>query len=107
MVEAHEITHVEALENYTKVHLKEGEPCLMRRTIQAWEDLLPRDLFLRAERSLIVQWLTVTERKPESGKVWVARLTGQKQPLKLGPQAASRLRQVCTPANNPGFKAQN
>lgn len=48
-----EIVAVVSLENYSEVLLADGERWLIRRTMNAWEHLLPRELFMRTHRTAI------------------------------------------------------
>lgn len=54
MVLAASITHIEAEENYSRVHMANHEPMLVRRTMAEWKRLLPRKYFLRVDRSTLV-----------------------------------------------------
>lgn len=49
-----EISSVSASQNYTQVVLDSGEKLFVRRTMKAWEDLLPPDAFGRVHRTVIV-----------------------------------------------------
>lgn len=54
VVLAASITHIEAEENYSRVHMANHEPMLVRRTMAEWKRLLPRKYFLRVDRSTLV-----------------------------------------------------
>lgn len=88
------ITHIEAEENYSRVHLADAPPVLVRRTMGDWETLLPRDLFVRVERSLLVNRTAVREIDLISRDLAHARLAGRATPLPLARRASLRLRQA-------------
>lgn len=88
------LTHVEAEENYTRVHLADGPPVLVRRALHEWEKILPAGLFLRIERSLLVNLTAVRQLELVSRDVAHAHLVGRSAPLMLARRAALRLRQA-------------
>ncbi len=45
---------IEAEENYSLVHLADGSSILVRRSLKAWEEILPETLFFRVHRTAIV-----------------------------------------------------
>ena len=49
-----EISSISASQNYTQVVLDSGEKLFVRRTMKAWEDMLPPDAFGRVHRTVIV-----------------------------------------------------
>jgi two-component system, LytTR family, response regulator len=87
------VTHIEAEENYTRVHLAEAPPVLVRRPLGEWERILPAALFVRVERSLIVNRTAVRELEIVSREVARAHLAGRREPLVLARRASLRLRQ--------------
>lgn len=48
------ITHVEAMDNYVKVHRRDQRPVVSQITMREMERLLPADRFVRVHRSFIV-----------------------------------------------------
>jgi two-component system LytT family response regulator len=54
---------VEAVGNHTRVHLKDGKP-LLHRSLTAMESRLPASLFIRANRSQLVNRLFITGVEP-------------------------------------------
>lgn len=94
LVPVREITHIEAEENYTRVHRANGRPAFVRRPISEWERLLPPDHFVRVVRSLIVQLGAVRGLHPESRDRVQLTLLGQPTPLPLARRAGHRLRQA-------------
>jgi two-component system LytT family response regulator len=90
------LTHIEAEENYTRVHFSEGSPLLVRRTMAEWESLLPSDLFVRIDRSLMVNLIAVRRLETCSRDIAHAHLAGRREPLVLARRASLRLRRVLT-----------
>ncbi|WEK36998.1 MAG: LytTR family DNA-binding domain-containing protein [Candidatus Pseudobacter hemicellulosilyticus] len=48
------IRFIEGLDNYLKIHVKEGKPVVVRMTLKALLEKLPANAFLRVHRSFIV-----------------------------------------------------
>lgn len=88
------LTHIEAEENYTRVHLSDGSAALIRRTMAEWESLLPASHFVRVERSLIVNRAAVRRLEIISRDVAHAHLHGLREPVGLARRASLRLRQA-------------
>lgn len=88
------ITHIEAEENYTRVHLENGRTHLLRRTLLEWEKLLPPQKFARLERSLLVGLEAVRELQVKSREEALLYLAGRATPLSLARRASFRLRQA-------------
>ncbi|ACB74402.1 LytR/AlgR family response regulator transcription factor [Opitutus terrae] len=86
------ITHIEAEENYTRVHLTDGPPVLIRRTMAEWESVLPVDLFVRVERSLLLNRAAIQRVDRISRDVAHAHVAGRAGPLALARRASLRLR---------------
>ncbi|QMW04229.1 LytR/AlgR family response regulator transcription factor [Spirosoma foliorum] len=49
-----DILFIEGLDNYLKVHVKEGPPVVLRLTLKAMLEKLPAEKFIRVHRSFIV-----------------------------------------------------
>jgi two-component system LytT family response regulator len=88
------LTHIEAEENYTRVHLADGSAPLIRRTMTEWETLLPASYFVRVERSLIVNRAAVQRIDVVSRDIAHAHVAGRREPLVLARRASLRLRQA-------------
>lgn len=48
------IRYIEAMDNYAKIHLREGDPVLTQMSLKELSDMLPQDRFARIHRSYIV-----------------------------------------------------
>jgi two-component system LytT family response regulator len=90
------ITHIEAEENYTRVHLADAPAVLIRRSMSEWEKLLPAELFVRVERSLLINRAAVRQLDRVSRDLAHAHLAGRTAPLILARRASQRLHAVLT-----------
>lgn len=87
-----EITHIEAEENYTLVHIADGSAVLMRKGIAQWAESLPAERFVRVHRSLIVNHGAVRSLVAESRESARLEIVGSPTPLILARRASLRLR---------------
>ena len=87
-----EIVAVESDENYTHVIRADGKRFVLKKTLSAWENQLPPELFHRAGRSHLVNMSAVDrlETKEDGGLLWFQR---SGTPLKLPRAAAKKLQQ--------------
>jgi two-component system, LytTR family, response regulator len=56
-----DITHIQAADDYSEVHVKEGAPALVDVTLREWESRLPPADFVRIHRSSMVNLRHVQE----------------------------------------------
>ena len=94
MVYVTEISGIEAEENYSLVRLTNGNSCMIRRSMAEWEEALPKGIFLRPHRSLIlniqaVEKILMTRRSEIEFEV-----AGFPKPVLLGRRAAARLKRA-------------
>lgn len=94
MVPLRSITHIESVENYTRVYIAHAQPAFVRRPMLEWHKTLPAAEFLRVGRSLILQLAAVKEITAESRDVARVRLTGQSEPLTVARRASIRIRRA-------------
>jgi two-component system LytT family response regulator len=64
VVLAADITHIQAEQNYCRVHMANHEPMLVRRTMAEWKRLLPEKYFLRVNRSTLINLYAVRDIVP-------------------------------------------
>lgn len=88
------ITHIEAEDNYTRVHLKDAPAAMVRRPLGDWENLLPKRVFVRVDRSLVVRLDAIREFRMESRDLSLLDLAGCGKKLELGRAASLRLRKA-------------
>ena len=89
-----EITHIQAMDNYSMVHFRNSPSLMVRRTLQQWQRLLPPAKFLRVERSYILNISEVGNCHSVSRDAYEVTLTHAPAPLVLGRPAAQRLKQA-------------
>jgi two-component system LytT family response regulator len=94
MVPLRSITHIESVENYTRVYIADGPPAFVRRPMLEWHRTLPAAEFLRVGRSLILQLAAVKEITADSRDVARVRLSGQSEPLTVARRASIRIRRA-------------
>lgn len=94
LVPTQSITHIQAVDNYTNVHLVDGPAAFIRRSLAGWEKVLPQDQFLRIDRSLLVRLGAVESLVTESRDSSLLRITGQEHPILLGRRAGLLLRRA-------------
>lgn len=89
-----DITHIDAEGNYSKVHLANREPILMRRKMTDWMKILPSTVFQRVYRSLIINPNTVKDLKPLAYDHSLVTFSGDNSRIELGRGASRRLRRA-------------
>jgi len=105
LVPTQSITHIEAVDNYTNVHLLDAPAAFIRRSLSGWEKLLPQDQFLRIDRSLLIRVGAVESLVSESRDSSLLRIAGQDNPILLGRRAALILRRAVLGGPNGSFAA--
>ena len=88
LLAAREVLAVFSSENYSQV-LTAGQRWFVRRTMSAWEALLPAEMFIRVHRTAIVNLAAVEELKRRTGETSLLRLRGFSRPIRV-----SRSRQL-------------
>lgn len=92
VVPVRDVTHIEAEENYTLVHVADGTAVLVRKGMAQWEESLPAEAFVRVHRSLIVNQHAVRSLVAESRESAQLEIAGRATPLILARRASLRLR---------------
>jgi DNA-binding LytR/AlgR family response regulator len=62
-VDVNKITHIEGLDDYIKIHLRDSKPLVTRLTMKVILELLPENKFVRVHRSFIVPKKDITSLK--------------------------------------------
>ncbi len=70
-------------ENYTVLDLASGERLLVRHTLRAWEDALPRPPFVRVHRQALVNLARLTRVEDDGGGAPLLHLTGGRTPVRI------------------------
>ncbi|SDT93832.1 LytTr DNA-binding domain-containing protein [Verrucomicrobium sp. GAS474] len=94
----HHVVPVEAISlivaegNYTHVHLHSGEKFFLTRAIGAWQDILPSLLFLRLDRSILVNRVHIARVESFSPEQTLLHVAAVPSPVRLGRVGGKRLR---------------
>lgn len=99
MVYLAEISGIEAQENYSLVHLKDGTSSMIRRSMADWEKALPPQNFMRPHRSLIVNVQAVKKIAMNKSHELEVEIVGFSHPMLLGRRAGARLRKALRQPN--------
>jgi len=89
-----QISGIEAQENYTHIYLANGSTEFLRRKMTDWEKMLPESLFLRLDRSLIVNLNHVGKLVTEDRDKSMLEMVGFPKPIPLGRVATALLRKA-------------
>jgi len=90
------IAWVESLENFSRVQLSGGARLVLKRSLSAWEEILPVPAFRRLGRSLIIQDGRIKSASWKGRNAHVL-FEGVPHPLIVGRAAADRLRKLLKP----------
>jgi len=89
-----QISGIEAHENYTRVYLANGRTEFLRRTMSAWDKLLPETVFVRLDRSLIVNLNYVGKLVMENRDQSILEMAGFPKTIPLKRVATALLRKA-------------
>jgi two-component system LytT family response regulator len=87
-----DITSISASQNYTVLSLQSGEKLFVRRTMKAWEELLPDAAFGRIHRTVIVALAQIKSINRSSRATFEINLRGQDEPLPVSYRLVAELR---------------
>ena len=95
-VEFADVLWVSGMQNYTHLQLRRGEGAMLKRTMKSWEEVLPSELFLRLDRSTIIQYRLVERWERQSRSCTLLRFGNDPAAptLAVGATAATRLQQA-------------
>ncbi len=95
--ELSEIVWIEAMQNYSRVQLK-NEPSALttRRSLAEWGELLGEPFFYRLTRSLVIQIEPLRSTEWNSRDQSLLSFDQVMEPLSIGRQAAARLKEILT-----------
>ena len=94
LVPLRSIACIEAKGNFTRVHAVGAPPAFIRRTLAQWQELLPPNLFMRLDRSMMIRLGAVRRLQVVSREKVLVEVEGLALPLELRRRAALRLRQA-------------
>jgi two-component system LytT family response regulator len=91
-VHLEDIAAIEADGNYSAVQLADGARYFVRRTMKAWEDVLPASHFIRVHRSAVINlaWYAGSDR--QSDETTFLHLRGLPQPVRASFRYLAELR---------------
>jgi two-component system, LytTR family, response regulator len=70
IIDMDNILYLEAVGNYTNIHIREGKPLLASKTLKEFEDILPADRFFRIHNASLVNLAAIKKyNKGEGGQV--------------------------------------
>jgi two-component system, LytTR family, response regulator len=76
-----QISAIFSNENYSDLQLRTGERFLTRRTMKAWEDLLPAASFMRVHRQALVNLGSVERQRRDTRETAELVVTGAREPV--------------------------
>ena len=88
------IAGIEADDNYTTVFLTDGTSLYIRRAISNWEEILPKELFCLADRSLMVNLKTIRHLTNKSRDQMTFTLDGHERHFEVGRTGVTNLRRA-------------
>lgn len=87
-----EISVITAQDNYSEVRLADGAKVFLRRSLKAWEDVLPATHFMRVHRTQIVNLTRVTRYERDGDERTLLQVEGQPEPVPASRYRWSELR---------------
>jgi two-component system, LytTR family, response regulator len=87
-----EINAILSSENYSEVLLADGERWFIRRTLQAWEESLPPEIFQRVHRTAIVNLGAIERIERNDSEQTTLKLRSVRQPIAVSRRVWQQLR---------------
>jgi two-component system LytT family response regulator len=94
MTPVHDICAIKSEGDYTLIYLQSKEAIMVRITINSWEERLPKSIFRRISRSLILNKKKVLKIVTLDRNHSLAHLTGIRTPLPISRLEMKRLRET-------------
>lgn len=91
-----EISVITAQDNYCEVRLADGSKVFLRRSLKAWEDVLPATHFMRVHRTQIVNLTRVTRYERDGDERTLLQMEGQAELVPASRYRWSELRERLT-----------
>lgn len=88
-----EISVITAQDNYCEVRLADGSKVFLRRSLKAWEEVLPATHFMRVHRTQIVNLSRVTRYERDGDERTLLQVEGQAEPVSASRYRWSELRE--------------
>lgn len=88
-----DISVIESQENYSLVRLSDGTSVLVRRSLKAWEKLLPRLHFMRVHRLAIVNYSRIVSYERNAAQSVLLAVAGVSDPIHVSRRLWADLKQ--------------
>ena len=101
LIPPEKILWIESENNYSRIHVEEGAPVFLKRTLTDWENVLFEPQFARIGRSLILNLSRVRSLTSQSENEWKLEFMETTKTLTIGFTAAKRLRKILSQTPHP------
>ena len=101
LIEPDTILWIQSENNYSRIHVQEGLPVLLKRTLTDWENVLLEPQFARIGRSLILNLSRVRSLTSHAENAWKLEFMETTKTLTIGFTAAKRLRKILSQTLHP------
>lgn len=88
-----QISLIAARDNYSEVQLVDGAKVFLRKSLKAWEDILPGSHFMRVHRTQIVNLAQVTRYERDSDEHTLLHVAGAPDPIPASRDRWTELRE--------------
>ena len=88
------VAGIESDENYTTVFLTDGTQHFIRRPLNTWEEILPKELFCRADRFLMINLGAIRHLNQKSRDQMTFTVEGHDRVFEVGRTGISKLRRA-------------
>jgi DNA-binding LytR/AlgR family response regulator len=87
-----DLVYISAERQYTSIRVQSGRSVLVRKSVNAWEEILPMEYFLRIHRSTIVNTEFISKIEKWHNASYLIYLRDIKEPFNISKRYATRLR---------------
>jgi two-component system LytT family response regulator len=101
LIPPEKILWIEAENNYSRIHVEEGPPVLLRRTLGEWENVLFEPQFSRIGRSLMINVPRMRSMTSQPENEWKLEFYETLKTLNIGSTIARRLRKFLSNPTPP------
>jgi DNA-binding LytR/AlgR family response regulator len=89
-----DLVYISAERQYTSLWVQSGKSVLVRKSVNAWEEILPGEYFLRIHRSTIINTEYISKIEKWHNASYLMYLREIKEPFNISKRYATRLRQT-------------
>ena len=101
LIEPDTILWIESENNYSRIHVQEGLPVLLKRTLTDWENVLFEPKFARIGRSLMINLPRLRSMTSQPENEWQLEFQGATKTINIGSTIAKRLRKILSQTSHP------